>query len=200
MLISQVVFIDSQYSILSQFAQIRTLTNVEYFKIYFSRSDSRASFDIYQNDNKAINTNIFLTCNTCIARNIVFFEMNKINWYSLFTQACVIFTFVTFLGYASGYFFGTSGFASFKLLIILKIILIFFYFLFSFILTIRYRVSRFHLFLLVIVADLLSNYFGMGKGGFSNYFPQLIFNIILYFISMFLGNYAGNKYLSKKIK
>ena len=125
--------------------------------------------------------------------------MNKINWYLLFLQACVIFTFVTFVGFWFGYFYATSGFTSFKAppILVIKILLIVFYFLFSFILTIHHQVSRLHLFLLVIVADLLSNYFGLGK---PNYFPQLIFNIIIYFIFMFLGNYAGNKYLSKKIK
>ena len=126
--------------------------------------------------------------------------MNKINWYLLFLQACVIFTFVTFVGFLFGYFYATSGFTSFKALPILemKILLIVFYFLFSFILTIHHQVSRLHLFLLVIVADLLSNYFGLGKPNY--FFSQLIFNIIIYFIFMFLGNYAGNKYLSKKIK
>ena len=125
--------------------------------------------------------------------------MNKINWYLLFLQACVIFTFVTFVGFWFGYFYATLGFTSFKAppILVMKILLIVFYFLFSFILTIHHQVSRLHLFLLVIVADLLSNYFGLGK---PNYFPQLIFNIIIYFIFMFLGNYAGNKYLSKKIK
>ena len=125
--------------------------------------------------------------------------MNKINWYLLFLQACVIFTFVTFVGFWFGYFYATSGFTSFKAppILVMKILLIVFYFLFSFILTIHHQVSRLHLFLLVIVADLLSNYFGLGK---PNYFPQLIFNIIIYFIFMFLGNYAGNKYLSKQIK
>ena len=125
--------------------------------------------------------------------------MNKINWYLLFLQACVIFTFVTFVGFWFGYFYATLGFTSFKAppILVIKILLIVFYFLFSFILTIHHQVSRLHLFLLVIVADLLSNYFGLGK---PNYFPQLIFNIIIYFIFMFLGNYAGNKYLSKKIK
>ena len=125
--------------------------------------------------------------------------MNKINWYLLFLQACVIFTFVTFVGFWFGYFYATLGFTSFKAppILVMKILLIVFYFLFSFILTIHHQVSRLHLFLLVIVADLLSNYFGLGK---PNYFPQLIFNIIIYFIFMFLGNYAGNKYLSKQIK
>tara|TARA_B110000483_G_C17853368_1_gene411299 strand:- start:136 stop:510 length:375 start_codon:yes stop_codon:yes gene_type:complete len=124
--------------------------------------------------------------------------MNKINWYLLFAQACVIFTFATFVGFLFGYFYTILGFTSLKPpIVIMKILLIFFYFLFSFILTIHYQVSRLHLFLLVIVADLLSNYFGLGK---PNYFSQLIFNIIIYFIFMFLGNYAGNKYLSKQIK
>jgi hypothetical protein len=125
--------------------------------------------------------------------------MNKINWYLLFLQACVIFTFVTFVGFWFGYFYAMSGFTSFKPpILVMKILLIVFYFLFSFILTIHHQVSRLHLFLLVIVADLLSNYFGLGKPNY--FFPQLIFNIIIYFIFMFLGNYAGNKYLSKKIK
>ena len=124
--------------------------------------------------------------------------MNKINWYLLFAQACIIFTFLTFVGFSFGYFYANSGYTGLKPpIVIMKISLIFFYFLFSFILTIHYQVSRLHLFLLVIVADLLSNYFGLAK---PNYFLQLIFNIITYSILMFLGNYAGNKYLSKQIK
>jgi hypothetical protein len=125
--------------------------------------------------------------------------MNKINWYSLFAQACVIFTITTFLGFVIGYFWARLGYTSFTTpVIFVKIILIFSYFLLSFILTIRYEVSRFHLFLLVIIADLLSNYFGILK---PNYFPQqFIFNIILYFIFMYLGSYIGNKYLSKQTK
>ena len=124
--------------------------------------------------------------------------MNKINWRSLIAQACIIFIFVYFLGFLMGYFSTFLGFSIFKQVALMKILLIFFYFLFSLILTIRHKVSRLHLFLLVIVADLLSNHFGIGN---PNYFPQqLIFNIILYFIFMYLGNYIGNKYLSKQTK
>ena len=108
--------------------------------------------------------NNILTCHTCSKWNKLFFVMNKINWYLLFLQACVIFTFVTFVGFWFGYFYATLGFTSFKAppILVMKILLIVFYFLFSFILTIHHQVSRLHLFLLVIVADLLSNYFGLG--------------------------------------
>jgi hypothetical protein len=124
--------------------------------------------------------------------------MNKINWYSLFAQACIIFIFVYFLGFLMGYFSTFLGFSIFKQVALMKILLIFFYFLFSLIITISHKVSRLHLFLLVVVADLLSNHFGISK---PNYFPQqLLFNIILYFIFMYLGSYIGNKYLSKQTK
>ena len=124
--------------------------------------------------------------------------MNKINWYSLFAHACIIFIFVYFLGFLMGYFSTFLGFSIFKQVALMKILLIFFYFLFSLILTISHKVTRLHLFLLVVVADLLSNHLGIGK---PNYFPKIfIFNIILYFIIMYLGNYVGKKYLSKRIK
>ena len=128
--------------------------------------------------------------------------MKKINLYSLFAQACIIFTFTTFVGFMIGYLWARLGYASFTSfttpVYAAKIVLIFFYFLLSFILTIHHQVGRFHLFLLVIVADLLSNFFGIGK---PNYFPQIfLFNIMIYSILMFLGNYLGKKYLSKQIK